>query len=364
MPELREQQRDVLNEKSAPEYAEWLLGGFKDWYDPAYRHQAFVPISFLLSVTGPSLWTQLADVYDKLSGAGRKAFEEGLVQALINCPRRDAWANILWQLVHLGVNIRASGMIEPLGKILDEKYLTNGLTREARHCFARVVNILCSYHGEPQMHLLWSQLLQHDQLPTDDAPLLFLSLCRNGDIRLSKCLKWAQPHFQRLLQSNPSDFPQRMIIRLAEVVSITMLAEQLQHLRLVDRKEHSLRLADNWFLQALVAETWSPYQLRNTGDQYVIRKRNSESEWVTINGPEKESKKENLFYSVLQMMVPRSLTYTPYEIHNHYCALPAGSVAETQTRQLERAMPGLNKLRENLLRIPNSDNARSLHGQS
>lgn len=351
MPEMRETQCAELNAKSAQDYAEWLLGGFKDWYVPEYRHTAFRPIQFLLSPSGPSLWEQLASVHDQLSSIGRCAFEDGLGQAIVQCPRRDAWARVLWQLVHLGVRIRANKMISPLNDVLKENYLTNRASEEARDCFARVVNILCSYQGERRVVNLWRYLLSHGKLPPNDAPLLFLALCRHDCARFPEYLQWGQNHFDQLIRAGITDFPRAMLTRFAQIAPLTTVASRLRRLRLLNYGRLTPLQADNWFLKALVAESWSPCQLRNDGDQFKIRLR--DGDWSVVAGPKRNTAEEDRLYGVLQMMAPLSFTAANHGICNHLWSGFGGSFAQDQQPMdldlSDTQKTGLTRLVSNLM---------------
>ncbi|MBF0416250.1 MAG: hypothetical protein HQL79_10845 [Magnetococcales bacterium] len=350
MPELRVPQRDALNAMTPRDYADWLLDGFKDWPVPAYRNLAFRPIQYLLTPSGPSLWEQLANVHSQLSSTGRRAYELGLAKAVTNCPRRDEWAQTLWQLIHLGVKIRANIILAPISKILRENYLANPLSPEARDCFARVVNVLSYYQGESRLVPLWQELLKHRNLPPESAPPLFLSLCRYKAHHFPEYLALAKQHFDALLNKKTQRFPQGMVGRFAQTVSIDIVAAQLKNMNLVNGGYPSPLVADNWFLKALVWYKWSPFWLRNGEDSYEICAKSGSGPWQAVVEPRVNSQASNDLICVLQMMVPGCIRVAGTEIVNHaWRRSPGTSLTGTGSSTLsESTTDGLARLFANL----------------
>ncbi|MEO5332174.1 MAG: hypothetical protein H7839_09135 [Magnetococcus sp. YQC-5] len=251
---IEQTQLDILNHQTTDQYAEWFLNGFRDWSssdDLDDLDQAFAPIQNVLSLFDIPLYEQLAEIYNKLTQTGQKAFTTGLAQAISRCMQRPEGVDTLWQMVYLGVSIEAESIIDNIIPSINKYYLdpSESFDEPTFDTFNRIINVL-SYWDHPKLNNYWLWAIHQPSLPSDDASPIFLALCRSHPENFPYYLFLASSHFAKLLKE--SYFPKYMIREFVTIVNWDVVLRNIPRLRLIDplRKQ-----PDIWFCRQLQKET-------------------------------------------------------------------------------------------------------------
>ncbi|MEO5371756.1 MAG: hypothetical protein H7833_16950 [Magnetococcus sp. DMHC-1] len=356
MVELQESQLQFLNEKKSEDYASWFLDGFKDWFNPAYRHTAFNPIHYALSPDTTPFHEQLAEVYAQLSGSGRKAFSSGVTRAIQDCPRRPEWTETLWYLVQLGVVIRAKSVLKPIKKILLDKYRTHHGDSATIQSLAQVINALAYWKEDTDLIPFWEELLGYKYLSENDASLLFLALCREKPTKFPKYLRMASFHFARL--DITQSFPRYLIEEFSAIVSSEIIAKKICELSVSLYQAENRMYFDNWFLKALTSEMWSPYRILNRRGFYILIASDDllgEGIKISIKPSGKKLEINEDFYNILQTISAKSSLLSKKSILNHkWNSVTSCNIDKRKQKNDfdESKSTGLQRLVTNLISLP------------